>query len=270
MNPRSYLFVPGDRPERFDKALASGADAVVLDLEDAVAPARKVQAREAVAARLPGLEAAAHPALVVRINDSATPWFADDLSMLAAAGAAWAMLPKTESPDQVATLLAAMPRLRVLALVESARGVAAAAAIAAAPGVARLVFGTLDFALELDIAPDPEGLAHAAGALVIASRAAGLPAPVAGVTPEIDDPAHLAADFAWARRLGFAAKLAIHPKQVAPIHDLLQPLAAELTWAERVLAATVAAAGAAVQVDGRMVDRPVIERARALLARAGR
>jgi len=146
--------------------------------------------------------------------------------------------------------------------------VACVDAVASAPGVERLVFGTLDFALDLDIAPEPEGLAHAAACIAIASRAAGLPVPVAGVTPEIGDEPKLLADLAWARRLGFGAKLCVHPRQVAPIHDALRPSAAEVAWAQRVLAAAETSQGAAVQVDGRMVDKPVLQRARWLLARA--
>jgi citrate lyase subunit beta / citryl-CoA lyase len=136
--PRTYLFVPGDRPERFAKALASGADAVVLDLEDAVATPAKAAARAAVAAALAG--DAAH--LVVRINDLSTAWFADDLAMLAARHAPVLMLPKAERADDIAHLRAACPDIAVLALVESARGVLAAEALAGAPGVQRLVFGT--------------------------------------------------------------------------------------------------------------------------------
>ena len=269
--PRTYLFVPGDRPERFDKARASGADAVVLDLEDAVSPARKAAARDAIAAALGG-----GTRWVVRINDAATPWFSDDLALLAAApaGSVEVMLPKAESPAQVAAVRAVLPAVPVLALIESALGVLQVDAVAASPGVSRLVFGTLDFALDLDIdiTDDPAGLLHAAGRIALASRAAGLAAPVAGVTPEITDDRRLLADLAWARRLGFGAKLCIHPRQVAPLHQALEPDAASLDWARRVLAAVAASpeAHGAVQVDGRMVDKPVLRRAEALLARAGR
>ncbi|MEO7010493.1 MAG: aldolase/citrate lyase family protein, partial [Caldimonas sp.] len=138
MIPRSYLFVPGDRPERFDKALTSGADRVVLDLEDAVAPESKEKARAAVAARLHGADAAERERLVVRINDESTAWFDADLALLQAGGARAGMLPKAENAATVARLRGACPALEVLALIESARGVLHAAAIAAAPGVGRL------------------------------------------------------------------------------------------------------------------------------------
>jgi len=265
--PRTYLFVPGDRPERFAKALASGADAVVLDLEDAVAAAGKVAARAAVATALAG-EAAR---LVVRINDRNTPWYADDLAMLAALRAPTVMLPKTEHAGDIESARASCVGIAVLALVETARGVLAAEVLAATPGVQRLVFGTIDFALDLDLAGDLAstiGLDHAASRLALASRAAGIAAPVAGVTTAIDDEALLLAELARARAHGFGAKLCIHPKQISPIHAALAPSATELAWAERVLAAADAAGGAAVQLDGRMVDKPVIERARRLVARA--
>lgn len=264
---RSYLFVPGDRPERLDKALASGADRVVLDLEDAVAPAAKDAARAEVARALTERPAAERARIVVRINDAATDAFAADLAMLAATQAAAVMLPKAERPETLAQLRAASPRTALLPLVESARGVLAAEALAAAPGVERLVFGTLDFALDLDLSGDPVGLDHAASRLALASRAAGIASPVAGVTPEIADDERLRADLARARAHGFGAKLCIHPRQVAVLHAALQPSEAELDWARRVLAAMQGAAGA-VQVDGRMVDRPVLQRAQALLARA--
>ncbi len=265
--PRTYLFVPGDRPERFAKALASGADAVVLDLEDAVPAGAKDAARAAVAQALAGDATR----LVVRINDAASPWYAADLAMLAATHAPAVMLPKAERAADIEHVRAACPTIVVLALVESARGVLGAEALAAAPGVQRLVFGTIDFALDLDLAGElarSVGLDAAASRLAWASRAAGIGSPVAGVTTAIDDEAALLADLARARAHGFGAKLCIHPKQIAPIHAALAPSAAELAWAGRVLAAADAAGGAAVQLDGRMVDKPVIERARRLVARA--
>jgi citrate lyase subunit beta/citryl-CoA lyase len=270
MIPRTYLFVPGNRPERFDKALASGADAVVLDLEDAVAETAKAEARHAIAQ---WSHAAAEPdraRIVVRINDTRSAEFADDLQLLREARIAAVMLPKAESAAHVHAVLSAVPEASVLALIESAIGVANAHDVAGAAGVARLVFGTLDYALDLDldIADDHEGLVHAASVLAIASRVAGLPAPVAGVTPQIDDEARLLADVGWSRRHGFGAKLCIHPRQVALVHAALSPSAQAIDWARRVLAAVAASPGAA-QLDGRMIDRPVVLQAQRTLQRAG-
>lgn len=270
MAPRTYLFVPGTRPERFAKALASGADAVVVDLEDAVAAADKPQARGAVAQWWREAGAAERSRVALRINDAGSGHFADDLRLLRDAGIGHVMLPKAEGAEHVAAVRAALPGARVLALVESARGVAFAREIAASPGVERLVFGTLDYALDLDldILQGDQGLSHAAGTLAVASRLAGLAAPVAGVTPQLDDEARLLADLAWARAHGFGAKLCIHPRQVEPLHRALAPSAEAVDWARRVLAAEAASPGAA-QLDGRMVDRPVVLQAQRTLQRAG-
>ena len=269
--PRTYLFVPGNRPERFAKALSSGADAVVLDLEDAVAAEAKSAARDAIAAWAATANTAERQRSVVRINDAAAPGFADDLRLLRQVGLADVMLPKAECAGHVAAVLAALPGARVLALIESARGIAHVDAVAASAGVQRLVFGTLDFALdlELDISERSDGLSYAASRLAIASRSAGLAAPVAGVTPQINDEARLLADWAWSRRHGLGAKLCIHPRQVAPIHAALAPTAQALDWARRVLAAEATSPGAA-QLDGRMIDRPVLLQAQRLLLRAPR
>ena len=264
--PRTYLFVPGDRPERFAKALDTAADAVVIDLEDAVPLAAKAAARQSVAKFLAA--GAQRQRLVVRINDENSPEFADDLAMLALHGAAAVMLPKAERVATLVRLREACPQIAVLPLLESARGVLNAEFLASGPGVQRLVFGTIDFALDLDLGNDPVALDYAASRLAIASRAADIGSPVAGVTTTIDDEAVLLADLARARCFGFGAKLCIHPKQVAPIHAALRPSEAELAWAQRVLDAAAASSGGAVQLDGRMVDKPVIERARRLIQRA--
>lgn len=268
--PRTYLFVPGNRPERFAKALASGADAIVLDLEDAVAPAAKGEAREAIARWFGQAAEADRERIVVRINDAQSNGFADDLRLLREAGIPNVMLPKAESAAQVQAVRGGVPGARVLALIESARGVAQVQQVAAAEGVARLVFGTLDYALDLDldITDSAEPLLHAASVLAIASRVAGLAAPVAGVTPQLDDEPRLLSDLAWSRRHGFGAKLCIHPRQIAPIHAALAPSAEALEWARRVLAAEAASPGAA-QLDGRMIDRPVVLQAERTLQRAG-
>jgi citrate lyase subunit beta/citryl-CoA lyase len=265
---RTYLFVPGTRPERFDKALASGADKVVLDLEDAVAADDKANARDAVARWLEGGTPADRSRVVVRINDASSSWFAADLAALGDTHGISVLLPKAESAAQIAETQAALPDAGILALIESARGVSEANRIAAA-GAQRLVFGTLDFALDLDmdISTDGAGLGYAASRIAIASRLAGLPAPVAGVTPQLDDEARLMSDLAEARRLGFGAKLCIHPRQVQPIHAALRPSADALAWAQRVLVADAASPGAA-RLDGRMVDRPVVLQAQRTLALA--
>lgn len=267
--PRTYLFVPGTRPERFAKALASGADCVLLDLEDAVAADQKPQAREAIAQWFAGAVPADRARIAVRINDAASEHFGDDLRALQDCRCTQVVLPKSEEAWQIAAVAEGIPGAQVLALIESARGVAHVDALAVARGVTRLVFGTLDFALDLDIdiTDDARGLAYAAGRIAIASRVAGLPAPVAGVTPQLDDGVRLLDDLAQSRRLGFSAKLCIHPSQVAPIHAALRPSAEALDWARRVLVADAASPGAA-RLEGRMVDRPVVLQAQRTLALA--
>lgn len=262
--PRSYLFVPGNRPERFAKAFDSGADAVIVDLEDAVAPDQKGAARAALAAWHAAGEK--HRAqLVVRINDDASAWFEADLAVLRTLGPCKVMLPKAESRGQIDGVAAALPPgTRVIALIESARGLLGVDAIAAGPAVERLAFGTLDYALDLGLSDDPRGLLYPASRIALASRAADLPQPIAGVTAAIDDEAALRSDVELARACGFGAKMCIHPRQVEALHAMLAPTPEQRDWAARVLAAAQSGTGA-VQVDGKMVDRPVLLRASAIL-----
>jgi len=260
---RSLLFVPGSRPDRFDKALAAGADAVVIDLEDAVAPADKDGSREAVAAWL----APRHP-VVLRINGADTGWFADDLALCGHPGVAAVMLPKAERAADIAALRDAGVA-SVIPLIESAAGMAGVAAIATAPAVQRLAFGSIDFQVDLGMRDALEDeLLVFRSQLVLASRLAGLQAPVDGVSTAIDDADRLRDDVLRARRLGFGGKLCIHPKQVASVNRHFAPTEAERAWAQRVLDAAAASGGAAVAVDGKMVDKPVILRAQAILHEA--
>ena len=267
--PFSYLFVPGNRPDRFGKALASGADAIVIDLEDAVAAHDKVRSREHLSAWLANRTDVGERVLV-RINDAGTPWFDADLGLLRGTGIRAIMLPKVEHGHQVDRVRAALPSGGfVVPIIESARGVLAVESIAAVPAVQRLAFGTLDYAVDLDLSDDERGLIYPACRIAIASRAAGLLSPIAGVTTDIADEAKLLADLAFARACGFGAKLCIHPRQVAALHRALSPRPEEIAWAQRVLAAADAAPGA-VQVDGQMVDRPVLLKAKSILERASR
>jgi citrate lyase subunit beta/citryl-CoA lyase len=207
------------------------------------------------------------PRIVVRVNDSATPWFAADLAMLQETGVLHAMLPKAETAEQVGAVRAMLTAAGlVLPIIETARGVQNVEAVAAAAGVERLAFGTLDYAVDLDLSGDERGLIVPATLIALASRCAGLVAPIYGVTPAIDDEERLLADLAFGRAFGFGAKLCIHPKQVAAIRKALQPTTDAIDWATRVLAAVEGRAGA-VQIDGKMVDRPVVLRAQAILDR---
>lgn len=263
-SPQSFLFVPGSRPERFERALESGADAVIIDLEDAVEPAAKDAARENIA----NWVSRRHPVLV-RINGRATPWFEADAKLGALDGVAGIVLPKAEhGTDVSATVALARRRVPVFPLIESALGMWNAMDVARAPFVKRLMFGTLDFIAEMGMPDDGEPLNHYRSQLALISRVAGIDAPVDGVTPDIQDLARIEADALNGKRLGFGAKLCIHPKQIDAVHRCYRPSEAELAWAARVAQAAREAQAGAITVDGKMVDRPVILRAQQLLALA--
>jgi citrate lyase subunit beta/citryl-CoA lyase len=258
------LFVPADRPDRFARAFASGADAAILDLEDAVPPARKAEARDALVAARDVLAAAACPVLV-RINGTGSPWHAADLSAVRSLRLAAIVLPKAEGAAALAAA-AGTAGCPAVALVESARGLAAARDMAGA--AARLAFGSIDFAADLGCAHTREALLAARSELVLASRLAGLAAPLDGVTAAYGEAGAGAveADARHAAALGFAGKLLIHPTQVAPARAGFAPSAEDRAWAERVLAASPE--GGAVAVDGAMVDAPVRLRADDIMRRA--
>src|SRR5690242_10347205 len=229
--PITYLFVPGNRPDRFDKALAAGADAVILDLEDAVDAAGKEAARAAVGAWL-GTGPREAGRVLIRINDNGTPWFESDLDLIRRIAVGGVMLPKVERAGQIAPVAAALrPGGVVVPLIETARGLRAVDGIATADGVQRLAFGTLDFAVDLDLSGDERGLIPSAMTIALASRCAEKAPPIAGVTPIISDDAALARDLALARATGFTAKLCIHPRQVAAARAALAPSQGEIDWA---------------------------------------
>ena len=264
---RSFLFVPGHRPERFAKALASGADAVIIDLEDAVPLDAKDTARTALLDAWKDFDAAERARLLVRVNPAGTPWHEADLAAVASlTGLGALMLPKAENPQQVEQAFRTSSA-RVLPLIESAEGVGQMDAIARAAGTLRLGLGHIDLQADLGLrcGHDEAELAPVRVAMVVASRRAGLPSPVDGVTTATQDTEVLAADAQRSRRFGFGAKLCIHPAQVAGVHQALAPTDAERDWARCVLAAEVAAGGGAFSVDGKMVDPPVLLLARSLL-----
>ena len=263
MIPRSYLFVPADRPERFGKALASGADRVIVDLEDAVKPDGKAAARQ-------GLVAAGFDwnRIVLRVNDAASSFWADDWAAVAALPVAAVLVPKAEDPATIAEAVAGAGRaIEVIPQIETVRGVVNLAGLLAAPGVKRVAFGHLDYAVDLGAAPDWEPMLYTRSTLVLQSRIAGRDAPIDSVTPNFSDDAGLASETEAARKLGFGAKLLIHPRQVATVRRVFAPSEADVDWARRVIAALeTASAGGAVTVDGRMIDKPVADAARRVLA----
>jgi len=268
---RSFLFVPATRPERYAKALASGADAVIIDLEDAVAPVDKTAARQMLAQAWHDLSATQRGRVLVRLNASGTEWLADDLVLLGTLGVVGVMLPKAESAADLARVAAAMgPACALLPMIESVAGLDAVDAMARSPQVLRLAFGNLDFQADAGMAcgPDEPELTAVRVALVLSSRRACLAAPVDGVTAGTQDAAQLHRDALHSRRGGFGGKLCIHPSQVPLVNAAFTPSPAELDWARRVLAAFEAAGGGVFSLDGRMVDAPVLRLAQRTLAQS--
>jgi citrate lyase subunit beta / citryl-CoA lyase len=264
---RTLLFVPGHRPDRFDKAARSGADAIVVDLEDAVPKTSKAAARAAIEKQWPMLQACGVPVLV-RINASETSAGAEDIEWLGRLPPPAAiLLPKAESLRAVASVHRALSGTPVLPMIESAAGYAALSMLAATPGVMRLALGHLDFLADTGMRCDDEQseLAPLRFAIAMATRLNGLAPAVDGVTEQIGDEQRLRNDVRRAVRFGLRGKLCIHPAQVSIVHDAMAPTEEELAWARKVTAADAAANGGAVQVDGRMVDRPVVLLARRLL-----
>lgn len=263
---RSWLFVPATRPDRFAKAAASGADRIILDLEDAVAPNEKVDARH-------GLTSAAIPRDVpvyVRVNSALTPWFEDDLAVARTLAIRGILLPKAESAAHVERAAKAIaPRHVIVPIIETASGLWNVLDVARSPRVERLVFGALDFTLDTGI-HDADGAFDAVRSrVVLASKVAGIAPPVDLVTLSIDDQELLKRHAARSRNFGFGGKLCIHPKQIAVTNEAFRPTDEEVAWARALLDELASRPQDAVFAhNGELVDRPVIERAKQIIATA--
>lgn len=267
---RTALFVPAIRPDRLPKALATEADAVIIDLEDSVAPEDKLTARRHLAEF-----AAAHPdeRFMVRINDGTTAWFDQDLALCRELpGVVGIVLPKAEAARHVHIVSGAGKLL--IPVIESARGLRNLDGIAAAAGVWRLSFGILDLMLEFGTRPGTDGAARILDQVryqvLLHSSMNDLAPPLDTVYADFSDQAGLAQRIAVARDMGFGGMLCIHPAQVPVVHEAFLPSADELDWAQRVVDEANRSRALAFRVDGRMVDLPLIERARRLLARGDR
>lgn len=268
------LFVPGDRPERFRKATGSGADVVIIDLEDAVAAEDKETALAAVLAYL--APAPDRVRALVRVNAEGAPTLPTELVALRGLaeqpgnGLLGVVMPKAESPGalrELATAFAGIdgPPIALVALIESAVGVQNAPDLARVDGVTRLAFGAIDYALDISAGPADRVLDYARSVIVIASRAAGLGAPLDSPSVQIRDTRLVVESAALARQFGFGGKLCIHPAQLEPVATAFCPTDVEVEWAQSVIGAV----GGAAQVNGQMIDRPVTVRAERILARAG-
>jgi citrate lyase subunit beta/citryl-CoA lyase len=259
--PVAPLFVPGDRPERFLKAANSGTDAVILDLEDAVAAQRKADARLAVASHT-----ITEIPVIVRINARSSEDFVADMAALRNTPFDALMLSKAEHAKDVLDVHAQLGRqVPIIVLVETAKGFSDLRGLLAAPGVVLAAFGSLDLALDLGCVASWEALTYMRSQLVLTCRMEGLSAPLDGVCTQLDDIALISDEARHAADLGFGGKMAIHPHQVRAIQAAFLPDEKSLQWAQAVIAASQQ--GSAVRVSGTMVDRPLIERAQRILAR---
>jgi citrate lyase subunit beta / citryl-CoA lyase len=288
---RSVFFVPGSEPRKLEKARGLPADTLLLDLEDAVAPAEKDRARELVAEFLRAAPsgAAGGPELAVRVNPTTTPYFEADLEAAVAAGAAAIVLPKAESEEQLALVAARLDALerrhsrqerdavRLLPLVETARGIAGIAALAlrAPQRIDALCFGHADFSRDMGLptadANSPVVL-HARCALVVAARAGGRGA-IDTISLDVRDADVVRRETEQGLALGFEGKLCIHPMQVEIANSVYTPSCEQIGFARRVLdaAASAGAEGRGVfTVDGKMVDAPLIASQQRVLERARR
>lgn len=272
-NASTFLFVPAHQPDRLLKALASSADMVIADWEDAVAPADKAQARTALALSVQNLEPAQRARLLVRINAAETEWHHGDVAAAAAlvhAGIAGVVVAKAES---VAVLQAiaqtAGKRCALVPLVETVAGMDALDVMAAVPQVVRVAFGHLDFQVDAGVqcAADEMELLPTRMALVMASRRAKLAQPIDGVTVDTKDTARIDSDARRAQRMGFGGKLCIHPAQVTPVNRVFAPTANEVAHAQAVVQAIELARGGVCVVNGKMVDAPVLLLAQRTLRR---
>lgn len=268
--PRSFLFVPGNRPERFDKAVASGADAIILDLEDAVPDGEKAAARASIGAWLQ--LALPQCRLYVRINAADTTHFEEDARFASELpDQVGVMLPKADPRSVGQWCMRSAKSRELIALVETVSGVLTVRETLSRGVVSRLAFGDVDFSVDSGIQPGRGGeeMAWVRTQLVLESRFARVAAPIDGVTLDISEPERTAEDADRARRFGFLGKMCIHPRQVAPVNDAFRPSAEQIKWAQGVLDADAASQGAAIKYLGAMVDKPVVDRARQVLRDAG-
>ena len=268
----NFLFVPGTRPDRFLKALDSGADTVVLDLEDAVAEEEKVNARNAIRAAWPSFTEEQKQRLAIRSNSPGSKFYSADLILAQDLSVTCLVIPKSESLDQMNGAAAILPDTAIVPMIETAIGLSKINEIANSNQVLRLALGNLDLQADLGMVCDQEEtqLQTARFQIVLASRLARIAPPIDGVTTSTDDVGRITDDAQRAKSMGFGGKLCIHPKQVPIVKATFMPTADEITWANRVIEADTASKGATVKLDGRMIDRPAVLLARRTLAIAGK
>jgi citrate lyase subunit beta/citryl-CoA lyase len=268
----NFLFVPGTRPERFIKALESGASGVVLDLEDAVAEEDKEAARDAIRTAWAQFSDDQKKRLVIRTNAPGTKFYSKDLILAQELNVGCLLIPKSESLDQINGAAMILPNTAIIPMIETAIGLDNLRGIANSNQVLRLALGNLDLQADLGMVCDAQEseLQFARYQIVLASRIAQIAPPIDGVTPSTDDLPRITQDAERAKRIGFGGKLCIHPKQVAPVEMAFMPTTEELAWARRVVEADQASNGGVAKLDGKMIDRPVVLLAKRTLAVAGK
>lgn len=268
----NFLFVPGTRPERFTKALNSGADAVIIDLEDAVAAQDKDSARNAIRTAWPTFTADEKKRLIIRTNAPGTQFYSADLILAQELSVVCLLIPKAESLDQINGAAQILPNTALIPMIETALGLDHLKEIASSNQVLRLALGNLDLQADLGMVCDAQEteLQTARYQIVLASRLARITPPIDGVTPSTDNLARIEGDSQRAKRMGFGGKLCIHPNQIPAVKAAFMPTSEEIEWARKVISADQVSQGGAVKLDGRMIDRPVVLLAQRTLAIAGK
>ena len=271
LQPESFLFVPANRIERFEKALATAAHAIIIDLEDAVPIELKISARENLKVWLK-----THPQhqIMLRVNAQSTQWFQDDLALALLPNVSAVILPKTESAAELTEIQKVLQDyhtgihpIAVYPLIETPLGLANVRAIAQTEHVIALMFGSIDFQLEMNMQGGFAELMSFRNEIVLASRLANIAAPIDGVTVDFQDKSIIQQETWEAKNLGFGGKLCIHPNQVSLVNQVFQPSESEITWAQRVMDVVEQSQGQAVSLDGKMIDLPVILKAKKILQR---
>lgn len=258
---RSYLFVPANRVERFEKALLTKADAVIIDLEDAVPVELKNSARTVLKDWLIN-----HPehTVFIRVNAKNTEWFEQDIQLALLENVTAIVLPKTQNPEDILDIHR-LQSIDIYPLIETPTGFAHVRAIAATPHVKALMFGSIDFQLEMNMQGSYQELLYFRNEIVLASKLAGIESPVDGVTVDFQDLDLIQQETLQAKNLGFAGKLCIHPNQVETVNKTFSPTPDEIEWANQILEKVGQAQGQAVSLNGKMIDLPVILKAKKIL-----
>jgi citrate lyase subunit beta / citryl-CoA lyase len=258
---RSYLFVPANRIERFEKALNTAADAIIIDLEDAIPAHLKNVARKNLKQWL--LDHPEHK-VMIRINPQQTEWFNEDVQLSKLSNVIAIVLPKVETPEDIQAINT-IQQIDIFPIIETPLGFSNVRHIASTISVQALMFGTIDFQLEMDMQGSYLELLSFRNEIVLASKLAGISSPIDGVTVDFKNEALLKLETLQAKKLGFTGKLCIHPNQIQIVNEIFTPSTKEIEWAQKVLLAVDNGEGQAVSLDGKMIDLPIILKAKKLL-----